>query len=547
MTNASDARIRTAELALLVAAVVLFGALRLPYLDVPLERDEGEYAYIAQRILVGDVPYRDAFDQKPPGVFAAYLAAFGLFGESVRGIHAFLGLWSLGTAAALYGVMRRLSGGLAAATAALLFAIASTDPRVVATAANTELFMLLPLVLSTWVMLVALERDRLLPWVGCGALVAAACWFKPVAATQALFVAGVVVARRLRLGPDGPSPLRAAAGLGLGAGLVSAPVAATLALSGAWPAFVDAVVLHNLAYSSAVPLADGLYHGLVSLAFQLPSFWLLWLLAIAALVHPRLGDARSRALLGAWWLAALAGISVGFYFRPHYFVQWLPPLCGLAGMAASGVARRALALSAPAAAWAGFAAIAAALVAAPLAGSWSFLRAGSPEAVSRLIYGMNPFVESRRLGDYIRRTSTPEETVYIVGSEPQILFYAGRPSATRYIFFYPLTSEHPDARERQEEVLAAVRAKRPRYIVWADLPASLLVGDSSDRFILDATLELIARGYDVEVIARMPDPALDDPGAVYEFFYGSRAQALLDDARRDGGATPWVALFRRRS
>jgi hypothetical protein len=547
MANASDARTRTAQRALIVAAVVLFAALRAPYLDVPLERDEGEYAYIAQRMLAGDVPYRDAFDQKPPGVFVAYLAAFGLFGESVRGIHAFLGLWSAGSALALYGLVRRLAGGLPAAMAALLFAIASTDPRIVATAANTELFMLLPLVLSTSLMLRALDEDRLMRWVGCGALVMGACWFKPVAFTQALFVAGVVIAERLRIGPAGPSPIRAAGGLLAGAVLVSVPIVGALASQGAWEAFVDAVLLHNLAYSSALPVLDGLGHGLYWLAFQVPSFWLIWLLALAGLAWPGLAERRSRGLLAAWWLSAIVGLSIGFHFRPHYFVQWLPPICALAGIGAAGLARRALARPARGVAWAGFAAIGAGLVAAPLAGTWGFLRAGSPQAVSRQIYGLNPFVESPRIGDYIRRTSEPGESIYIVGSEPQILFYARRPSATRYIFFYPLTAGHPDARARQEEVMASVREKRPRYVVWVDLPASLLAMEHTDPYIFEASLELLARGYEVELIARMPKPEEAGPEAEYEFFYGSRARALLEESRREGTATPWVALFRRRS
>ena len=62
---------RHAPIALVALAVLAFAALRTPLLAVPLERDEGEYAYIAQRMLAAELPYRDAFDQKPPGVFAS--------------------------------------------------------------------------------------------------------------------------------------------------------------------------------------------------------------------------------------------------------------------------------------------------------------------------------------------------------------------------------------------------------------------------------------------------------------------------------------------
>jgi hypothetical protein len=94
----------------------------------------------------------------------------------------------------------------------------------------------------------------------------------------------------------------------------------------------------------------------------------------------------------------------------------------------------------------------------PLFALRGFLLAGSPAAIARRLYGLNPFPESIGIGSYIQRTSLPEDRVFIVGSEPQILFYAARRSATRYIFFYPLTGDFPDARARQQEVVDAVEA-----------------------------------------------------------------------------------------
>ena len=45
-----------------LAAVLALGAvLRFPIAGMPLERDEGGYAYIAQRWLQGETPYRHSF------------------------------------------------------------------------------------------------------------------------------------------------------------------------------------------------------------------------------------------------------------------------------------------------------------------------------------------------------------------------------------------------------------------------------------------------------------------------------------------------------
>ena len=114
-------RSRLACIAIVVATIAVFGLLRVPFLSLPLERDEGEYAYIAQRAAYGEIPYRDAFDQKPPGVFAAYRLAFSLFGETIEGIHLFLYLWTAATTMVLFAFVRRTAGELAASFSALAF------------------------------------------------------------------------------------------------------------------------------------------------------------------------------------------------------------------------------------------------------------------------------------------------------------------------------------------------------------------------------------------------------------------------------------------
>ena len=58
---------------LLILAVVT--AIRVRLWNMPLERDEGEYAYAGWLLLHGGIPYEQAFIQKPPMVFYSYLLA----------------------------------------------------------------------------------------------------------------------------------------------------------------------------------------------------------------------------------------------------------------------------------------------------------------------------------------------------------------------------------------------------------------------------------------------------------------------------------------
>ena len=55
-----------------LAVLALVALVRLRVAAVPLERDEGEYAYAGQLILKGIPPYQLAYNMKFPGTYYAY-------------------------------------------------------------------------------------------------------------------------------------------------------------------------------------------------------------------------------------------------------------------------------------------------------------------------------------------------------------------------------------------------------------------------------------------------------------------------------------------
>src|SRR5271170_5087362 len=73
---------------LVVLAVLLFvGFIRVRLLEMPLERDEGEYAYAGQLILQGIPPYELAYNMKLPGTYYAYAPGMAVFGQTTAGVH----------------------------------------------------------------------------------------------------------------------------------------------------------------------------------------------------------------------------------------------------------------------------------------------------------------------------------------------------------------------------------------------------------------------------------------------------------------------------
>src|SRR5438445_4596961 len=67
------------------AIAVLWARIRLS--GLPLERDEGEYAYTGQLLVHGIPPYKLAYSMKFPGTAAVYALVMSIFGQSATGIH----------------------------------------------------------------------------------------------------------------------------------------------------------------------------------------------------------------------------------------------------------------------------------------------------------------------------------------------------------------------------------------------------------------------------------------------------------------------------
>jgi dolichyl-phosphate-mannose-protein mannosyltransferase len=120
-----------AVFAFLAVAVVLFVRIRL--LDMPFERDEGEYAYSGQLVLRGLSPYLHAYTMKLPGM--AYLDAlfFTCFGSTVSAARLGLLIANLISGLLLFHIARRLFGISAGATASGLFLLMTVSQHLLGT------------------------------------------------------------------------------------------------------------------------------------------------------------------------------------------------------------------------------------------------------------------------------------------------------------------------------------------------------------------------------------------------------------------------------
>lgn len=480
---------------LLVSALGICAALalRLRFLDLPLERDEGVYAVIAQQIMAGLPPYESTHDMRFPGIYAVYALLLSIFGSTHTGLHGALLVTNAVSCALLYGLAQNLAGRAVGFSAAALFAVLSLGPAVQGLWANNEHFVLPPVLGGLWLLRVALERRDRLRLLGAGLLLGIA----PTVKQHGLFfpaAAAVMVLAGSRRHPRSERVVDLCT-LGLGIGIPSALIAAALAWAGVFDEFWFWTVRYAGQYASRIPLERGLgylsIHGANLLREAWPAFALA-LLGIGALMWDRRWQRIRGFALGFIASSALCVVP-GFYFRPHYFALLLPAASVSAALGIEAIANAAGRLHSAAFRWLAAGLLAAAL-GYPLFADRGFYALSPPDA-ARAVYFPNPFPEALEIGAFIREHTRPGETIAVIGSEPQIYFYAGRPPATAWIYTYPMMEPHPLALTMQQEMVAEIEAARPAFVVYVGSPLSWLVRPGSPQHILRWAASYTSRDY----------------------------------------------------
>jgi len=493
-------------LGLLLVAMVLVGIVRWRLLDVPLERDEGEYAHAGALMLDGYAPYERAYNMKFPGIYAAYAVVMSVFGETHRGIHQGLLCANLLTMLFVFLLGRALVDEWVGVVAGTVYGAFALTPPVQGLFANAEHFVL-PLALPGLVLVLRSAASGRLVWLALGGLLLG-CGL--VVKQHGLFLAafGGVYAT-LGFGPYGVRPvLQRAALFSVAVVLPYLITCLGLWMAGVFDVFWFWTFDYARAYLAQVPwdVAPVLFRRTAGPLFTLAS--IPWGLSALGLLSPIwLPSSRRRAgfLIG---LAAFSALSIcpGLFFRGHYFVLLLPAAALLAGIGASALAQ-AVARGARPAATAPIAFLACALsLGQVLWQSREYLFEFTPTEVSRATYGFNPFPESLIVAEFIRSHTDPEDSLAVIGSEPQIYFYSERLPATSFIYTYPLVEEQPFNRQMQEELMREVEQNAPQALVFVQFKSSWLAKPDAPkkmflwlgRYLEDFELALVVESDEVD-------------------------------------------------
>ncbi len=426
---------KTIVILLLILAMQLF--LRLTFVAEPFESDEGGLGYVAQRILAGELPYRDVFDHKPPVAYYIYAAVIKIFGSSLFSIRLFTAVYSLFTTLAIFGAGYLLFGSAGGLIAAFLYALFSGGPLIQGASANTETFMVLPMLMALFFFL---RRNLFLAGLFSGLAV----MIKPVSAFNFL---------ALLLFTLSPSALW------LILGFLVFPALFTLyfAAHGALADFIFCVWTVNRYYVKVTPF-EPLY-GLNKIWAQIRfENGILWLLSIPALFVIFLRDRKKEFLiLGAWAILSLIGVSASVFFYNHYFIQIIPALCLLSAYALIETAK--IKSFYPKIITG---AVMAAILFSNFIFQYPFYFRYDPLQVTEKKYGTRIFGVAYWVSCELSQMLSKDDEIFVWSADPEVYFYLNKKAPGKYPYYLAWMRGLIEP----EAILKEVQDKKPRYIIW---------------------------------------------------------------------------------
>ena len=217
----------------------------LPQIVSPFPtRDSGTFLYVGWRWLEGDIPYRDAWDHKPPGIFVINTLGLWLANGDKIGVHLLEYVFILTAFGVLYDISRKRYGQLIAMFVTILILLSTIS--LVFGHNFTETYTLVFIAVTFWM----LAQKDIDDWgrgrlIGVGVLAALTFCMKQQQAMMTYIALGLYLLVDRGYKNQWRRLIHEVVWLGLGFGLIIGLVVAYFYWHEALDDLWDAVIIYN--------------------------------------------------------------------------------------------------------------------------------------------------------------------------------------------------------------------------------------------------------------------------------------------------------------
>jgi hypothetical protein len=469
---------------LMIIALALVAIARIQLLGMPLERDEGGYAYIGSHLFGSQRLYTDMYDIKLPGLYLLY-ACFDLLpgGPSTR-IHLGLLCMHAGALWFFHQLIDRILGKTEAHLATALFAVSAVLPGVYGFASHATQLLQLPLMLALLLLWKNGSKRSVSALFFSGILLGIAFTIKQPAVVFIVFGLGVLLTQYHR--SFGQRILDCLV-LGWASLIPFLLILGWFLLQGRFADFWHWTFTMPTAQTVA---ADSMTYLKLLVPPMIGNHWLFWVLGtIAGCSLPF----WMREKTAAWWitgllLAAALSTVIGLGYMPHYFIPMIPWIAAALAIVLVAVAKRGMLA---------YHAVSAVCVLSAVVLNSAYFFKPDHARIAETCYHWNGFAELELIGEQLARRLKSGETIGIYGSEPQLNYYTNTLHCSPHLYMYPVIRQSPYAEQYQKQFADDLLKCQPAYLVVTASEASWMPGFTEMPIFKQELMSVVKEKYDL--------------------------------------------------
>lgn len=523
--------------------LILITIIRINFLTIPFERDEGAYAYSGKIILDGAKTFIDIGSQRMDGVFYAYSFLILLFGYSVKALHIAFLVVNIASTVMLFFLTKKLMNNLAALSASVFFALLSMTPTASGFTIQSEHLVALSIIGGFLSLVYFFSAGKLWQLVTAGVLFSLAFQIKQTSFFYGLFAGMLILYKGFFVEKHSlKKNLMAILVFSLS---VLLPIAIDLVIiytNGAWSDFKLWFFDIRGQYASTISFENGLAYlkGNFNSIFKYYNlFWIGSFLGTVSILFSSLQGWKKITVIGLN-IAGFLTVVPGYHYYGHYFLQWMPAvaICSAAfiytiqDLLRNRLHLMSLANVAPLI-----------LIVISVGSNLSTLKTYyfNPDhtQVLRSVYGLNPFPESKVIADKLNTLLKPDDKIAVFGTEIQMYVYTNKTSPSRFagsgaLLEFPVQKSN----DWQKEFITDVEKAAPRFLVFYAHSISWMANPKTENLIFPWFDKFSAEKYNLFGFADMndnmtnyvwaPNPDLINkpPKSKYKIYIFERKQSL---------------------